>query len=172
MSIRVWTEDFNPFPEPKKGKVRSALKKPARSTTLAWKNVPYVRAKDAVQTRRMDQMAWKRTLADLLTPLDSALVKLLRQDGLLPDWSGKTCPRCQKGTLSKLQNKSVDGMPKHRCNRFGCQAYINPHHLHPIFVDGRGSVSTPLQTQSAMLFLLLNRVPHPVIHIHSSHFCM
>ncbi|CAK9077499.1 Uncharacterized protein SCF082_LOCUS37170, partial [Durusdinium trenchii] len=55
-------------------------------------------------------------------------------------------------------------MPRHRCNRFGCQAYLNPHHLHPIFVDGRGASHTPLQTQSALLFLLLNRVSHPAIH--------
>ena len=53
---------------------------------------------------------------------------------------------------------------RHRCNRKGCQSYINPHHLHPIFVDGRGSSHIPLQTQSALLFLLLNRVSHPAIH--------
>ena len=169
--ILAMVKNFNPFPEPKKGKVRSALKKPAKSKTSGWKKVPYVRAKDAVQTQRMDRVAWKRKLADFLTPSDSALVKLLRQDHLLHDWAGRTCPRCQKGTLSKLQNKSGEGMPKHRCSRFGCQAYINPHHMHPIFVDGRGSGSTPLQTQAAMLFLLLNRVSHPAIHriLHVNH---
>ncbi|CAK9085261.1 Chaperone protein DnaJ, partial [Durusdinium trenchii] len=49
----------------------------------------------------------------------------------------------------------------HGRNRW--DAYLNTHHLHPIFVDGRGASHTPLQTQSALLFLLLNRVSHPAI---------
>jgi hypothetical protein len=155
---------FNPFPDPKKGKGRSVLKRPAKAKTNAWKKVPYVRAKDAVQEQRMDRAAWKRKLTDFLQASDSQVVKLLRQDGLLQDWTGKICPRCEKGTLSKLQPNGGHGMPRHRCNRKGCQSYINPHHLHPIFVDGRGSSHTPLQTQSALLFLLLNRVSHPAIH--------
>ena len=59
----------------------------------------------------------------------------------------------------------------HRCNGFGCQAYINPHHLHPLFVDARGSSHTSLPTQSALLFLLLNRVPNATIHriLHINH---
>ena len=33
------------------------------------------------------------------------------------------------GTLSKLQLMLGTGMPRHRCSRKGCPAYINPHHL-------------------------------------------
>lgn len=155
---------FNFFPDPKKGKGRCALKRPARAKSNEWKKVPYVRAKDAVQKQRMDRTAWKRKLADLLQATDAQLIRLLREDRLLHDWTGKTCPRCGKGTLSKPQLMLGTGMPRHRCSCKGCQAYITPHHLHPIFVDGRGTGATPLQTQSALLFLLLNGISHPAIH--------
>ena len=119
---------------------------------------------DAVQQQRMDRTAWKRKLADLLQATDAQLIRLLREDRLLQDWTGKTCPRCEKGTFSKPQLMFGIGMPRHRCNCKGCRAYINPHHLHPIFVDERGTGATPLQTQSALLFLLLNGISHPAIH--------
>lgn len=38
-----------------------------------------------VQGQRMDQVLWKRKLADLLQASDTQLIKLLRQDGLLQD---------------------------------------------------------------------------------------
>ena len=162
---------FNFFPDPKRGKGRSVLKRPARAKTTQWKKVPYVRSKEAVQQQRMDRTSWKRKLADLLQATDVQLVRLLREDQLLHDWTGKTCPRCGKGRLSKAQLLLGASMPRHRCNRKGCQAYINPHHLHPIFKDATGASATPLQTQSALLFLLLNRIPHPAIHriLHINH---
>ena len=162
---------FNFFPDPKRGKGRSVLKRPARAKTTQWKKVPYVRSKEAVQQQRMDRTSWKRKLADLLQATDVQLVRLLREDQLLQDWTGKTCPRCGKGRLSKAQLLLGASMPRHRCNRKGCQAYINPHHLHPIFKDATGASATPLQTQSALLFLLLNRIPHPAIHriLHINH---
>ena len=163
--------NFNPFPDPKKGKGRSVLKRPAKSKTKAWKAVPYVRDKHAIQTQRMDRVAWKRKIGDFLMASDNALVKLLQADHLLPDWSGSKCPRCQRGKLSRLQAKAGEGMPKHRCNYYGCNAWINPHHLHPIFAEACGSGHTSLQTQSALLFLLLNRVPNASIHriLHTNH---
>ena len=162
---------FNFFPDPKRGKGRSVLKRPARAKTTQWKKVPYVRSKEAVQQQRMDRTSWKRKLADLLQATDVQLVRLLREDQLLHDWTGKTCPRCGKGRLSKAQLLLGASMPRHRCNRKGCQAYINPHHLHPIFKDATGASATPLQTQSTLLFLLPNRIPHPAIHriLHINH---
>ena len=110
-----------------------------------------------------DRIKWKRTIHELLGALDHKIVNLLLQDNLLCAWEGKVCPRCGKGSLSKLQ-KSSGHLPKYRCNAKACHVYLNPHHLHPLFVDGRGSGSTSLQLQAALLLLLLNRVPHPVIH--------
>ena len=161
---------FNPFPDPKKGKRRNLVKKPAKKNSQGWQSIPYVRAKDAVKMQRMDRVAWKRKLMDVLGASDKSLIKLLRADRLLHDWTGHTCPRCQMGKLSKLQHRT-DGGPRHRCNARGCQAYINPHHLHPLFVDGRGSGHTSLQVQCALLFLLLNRVPNAAIQriLHINH---
>ena len=83
----------------------------ARAKSNEWKKVPYVRARDAVQQQRMDRTAWKRKLADLLQATDAQLIHLLREDRLLHDWTGKTCPRCEKGTFSKPQLMLGTGMP-------------------------------------------------------------
>lgn len=63
--------------------------------------------------------------------------------------------------MSKLQ-RSVE--LRHRCSAKGCQVYINPHHLHPLFTDGRGTGRMSLQRQAALLFLKLNNIPHAAIH--------
>ena len=46
----------------------------------------------------------------------------------------------------------------------GCQAYLNPQHLHPLFLDARGSAATSLQRQAALLMLILNNVKYATIH--------
>ena len=156
---------FNPFPDPKRGKGRSVLKRPAAVKPASWKKVKYTRDTAGVGPTglRMDRIKWKRTIHELLGASDDKIANLLLQDSLLCAWEGKVCPRCGKGSLSKLQ-KSSGNLPKYRCNAKACHVYLNPHHLHPLFVDGRGSSSTSLQLQAALLLLLLNRVPHPVIH--------
>ena len=165
---------FNPFPDPKRGKARAAMKRPAAAKDKEWSSVPYVRgAEDEAEPARADQCKWSRSISELLTSTTSDLVEILREDGLLPSWENKVCPRCEKGTLSplRLDPAEPDEMPKHRCDRRGCQVYVNPHHLHPIFVEGRGSATSSLQQQAAMLLLLLNNVPHPAIHrlLHANH---
>jgi transposase-like protein len=157
---------FNPFPDPKRGKGRSVLKRPAAvKPASSWKKVKYTRDTAGVGPTglRMDRIKWKRTIHELLGASDHKIANLLLQDSLLCAWEGKVCPRCGKGSLSKLK-KSSGNLPKYRCNAKACHVYLNPHHLHPLFVDGRGSGSRSLQLQAALLLLLLNRVPHPVIH--------
>eukprot|EP00438_Fugacium_kawagutii_P028229 Skav214969 [mRNA] locus=scaffold124:285197:286465:- [translate_table: standard] len=157
---------FNPFPDPKRGKGgkgRSVIKRPAMKKSKAWKDVPYTRSsvKSMSSTgSRMDRAKWKRTLSDLLDVSEKALIKMLLADGLLSSWAGKLCPRCGKGKLSTLQGSN----PRHRCNRKKCQVYINAHHLHPLFVDGRGASALSLRTQAALLMLKLNNIPHAAIH--------
>jgi hypothetical protein len=92
---------FNPFPDPKKGKGRKVLKRPASVKSLAWKKVPYVRGARTVKARgvRKEQAHWKRTMTELLSCSDTQIVKTLIQDKLFPDWSGKVCPKCNKGSL-------------------------------------------------------------------------
>ena len=154
---------FNPFPDPKRGKGRAVLKRPAYQKNQAWKKVAYTRDKLGKELRA-DQHSWKRSLPELLAASESSLIKKLREDKLLPSWEKRLCPRCEKGTLSKLQPHPGSGALKHRCNHYGCQAYISPHHMHPLFVDGRGKSTTPLATQCCLLLLKLNNVSHAAIH--------
>ena len=90
---------------------------------------------------------------------------MLVKDKLLPNWKGKCCPRCKAGILSELKLHKPSGQYKHRCSSRNCHVWMSPHHLHPLFTDGRGTGATSLQDQSAMLLLKLLRVPHPAIHV-------
>ena len=112
---------------------------------------------------KLDRNLWKRSLTDILQASEEKLLKMLLQDGLFSSWYGKLCPRCGKGTMSKLQS-GVE--PRRRCSGSakGCPVYINPHHLHPLFTDGRGTGRMSLQRQAAPLFLKLNNIPHTAIH--------
>ncbi|CAK9010284.1 Uncharacterized protein SCF082_LOCUS10608 [Durusdinium trenchii] len=144
-----------------RGKGRSTLKRPASTKSSTWNKIAYTRdkAKDRI---RMDRTSWKRSLPELLHTTENDLIHKLREDRLLPCWKGHVCPRCEKGTLSTLVPHPSSGALN--CSARGCWAYISPHHLHPLFVDGRGASSTSLFTQSAILLLKLNNVFHPIIH--------
>ena len=152
---------------PKKGKRRAVQKRPASMKSKLWQGVSYIRDKDGVNPRgvRKDQVKWKRTLHDLLKASNSGIIRLLVADKILPNWTGKICPYCSKGTLSKLQVYARTGCLKHRCSRWKCQAWMNPHHLHPIFTEGTGSEAQPLQSQAALLLLKLHHVPQSTIHL-------
>ena len=138
-----------------------------------WQKVSYSPSDAAVPPSglRQVQVKWKRSLAELLTANTDGIVKKLRTDGLVPKWEGKACPHCGKGTLSKLKKKAAWHFPKHRCSAKKCKRYLNPHHLHPLFLEGHGSGSTSLQVQASLLFLLLNNIHHSVIHrfLHLNH---
>lgn len=163
---------FNPR-VPKRGKLRQVLKRPASAKHKEWQRVPYVRDPNAVHPGRADRQKWKRALPDLVKTSSASLVAMLRADGLLPKWEGALCPHCHRGSLGKLKPKTKEpgAIPKHRCSFWKCHVCINPHHAHPLFVEGTGNASTPLATQAAMLLLLLNRVPHAAIHrlLHVNH---
>lgn len=112
----------------------------------------------------MDRVSWKRSLPELLRATDNDLIYKLREDRIFARWEGHVCPRCEKGTLSVLKPRPSSGALKHRCSQRGCNAYISPRHLRPLFVDGRGSGCLPLSTQSSLLLMLLNNISHPAIH--------
>lgn len=164
---------FNPFPAPKKGKGRMVLKRPASQKTKAWKDVPYTRSTTQVGPRglRMEQTKWKRSLPEILHATDKGIIQMLMQDGLLWDWRGQTCPRCERGKLSGWVTQPKRPLPKVRCNSKNCRAYLNAHHLHPLFSEGDGVASSSLQTQAALLLLKLNNIQNPTIHrlLHLNH---
>ena len=152
---------------PKKGKLRSVQKRPATKKTKAWQAVKYIRENVAVGPRgvRKEQAKWKRTLLQLLMASNKDIVKMLVADRILPNWKNKVCPRCEAGSLSELKLHTPSGQYKHRCSSRACHVWINPHHLHPLFTDGRGTGAQSLQMRSSLLLMILLRVPHPSIHL-------
>ena len=122
---------------PKRGVQRFAQKNPATKKPAAYTKIDYVREKAAVASRgvHQEQMKSKRSLPELLKASDDEIIEMLLADGMLPDWTGKQCPRCDKGRLSKLiQHPGRSGL-RHRCSRKHCQVYISPTHLRPWFTD-------------------------------------
>ncbi|CAE7795509.1 unnamed protein product [Symbiodinium sp. CCMP2592] len=150
----------------KKGKLRKVQKRPAATKSSSWKSVKYVRGNVTVGSRgqRKDQVKWKRTLPQLLKANDYDIIKMLLADKLLMDLSGKLCPRCSSGTLSKLHTGGPHHL-KHRCNNYKCTAAITPYHLHPLFSECMGPQKQSLQMQSAMLLLKLHNVPQSTIRL-------
>ena len=107
---------------PKKGKLRMVLKRPSATKTRDWKNVPYVREKNATPGRglRREQAKWKRTVPELLAASDVEIVNILLDDKLLVDWTGATCPSCGRGKLDDLAARPQKGDRfLHRCNAKG-----------------------------------------------------
>ena len=90
---------------PKKGKLRSALERPASTKSKDYMSVKYVRIPTAVgaRGRRQEQTKWRRTLPEFLSASNDAIVKMLTKDQILLDWKGRQCPRCERGTLSGLR---------------------------------------------------------------------
>ncbi|CAE7894029.1 unnamed protein product, partial [Symbiodinium necroappetens] len=151
----------------KKGKFRAAQKKPAIKKDKLWKDTPYVRDRLLVGPRgqRKDQVKWQRNLPELLMASNKKVITMLVADKILPKWKGKTCSHCEVGILSDLCVEKRTGLYKHRCSSRHCHQYVSPHHLHPVFTEGKGSASRSLQMQASLLLLKLLRVPHPTIHV-------
>ena len=93
------------------------------------------------------------------------IVQILIKDKILPDWSGKVCPKCNQGKLSLLKVNCGETVPMYRCCSKACQQRVHPHYLHPLFQACRGPEALSLQTQAALLLLLLLRVSQAAIHV-------
>ena len=83
----------------------------------------------------------------------------------MPDWSGKVCPKCNQGKLSLLKVNCGETVPMYRCCSKACQQRVHPHYLHPLFQACRAPEALSLQTQAALLLLLLLRVSQAAIHV-------
>jgi hypothetical protein len=133
--------------------------------TAAWKKVPYNRNTEPARFRR-SRAKWVRNLSDLLQATDKESIAMCQKDGTVPDWKGMVCPVCAEGEMGPLRKATEAVHPlKHRCSAKGCQAYINPHHAHPILVDARGQSASSLQQQTATMFCALAGVPQAACHI-------
>ena len=149
------------WPAPKKGKGRANLKRPAApmNSNLKIPFVPYVRVK-GVQTKFRKERARYGVSVHSLTNMSSAkLIAKLTQDGILPQWTGKTCPHCASARLGSLKFFAQKQVWVHRCSRKGCSCRVQPHDFHPIFFGGRGQSFTPLGHQAAVLLCAIAGVP-------------
>ena len=143
-------KNHSPFPAPKCATARalrkpaSILKKPASSTKL-----PYVCHGDPTTKTRNERVRWGISVQMLLKKKTLPLIKLLQKDGILPKM--KTCPHCGEQSLTSLQYSDIKGIYAYRCNSKACMRRVQPHSFHPIFVQGRNSI-TSLAIQASILF--------------------
>ncbi|CAE7420610.1 unnamed protein product [Symbiodinium natans] len=156
------------FPSAKKGKTRLLLKnnftkKPvgANAKTKLWQKTPYVQNGIVL---RMDRVRWKRNLKDFLNKDENRMVKILTEDGLLPDCSKMKCPFCNTSAVSPLQKRDILP-PRYRCRSRHCHKFILPHYLHPVFTSRNGSEGHSLSVQGSALLMRLAGVPLSSIHI-------
>ena len=153
------------LPSAKKGKTRMILKqkmhkKPSSKVTQskAWMSSPYIRS--GTKAPRVDRLKWKRSVQYLCSLTEKDAIEVLKNDGLMPTWEG-----APKAKVGPLQTRSSNGMPRYRCRRFGCQKFITPQHLHPLFTATRGPEGHSLGTQAAVLLLRLANVPLSSTHL-------
>ena len=144
---------WKPSIVPKKGKARMAFKRsPGRKTQSAtWVSVPYIRHGMKAMKSRKEREKWVKTLNDFLGVSEETLVPKLKQDKMLIEWEGRSCPHCNLGKLGPL--KKSCGRLGHRCNRGrSCEKMVRPHHLHPVFSEGSsGQSDTSLADQCMAL---------------------
>ena len=97
-----------------------------------------------------DRERWGLSVHKLMSMPYLALLSLLRQHKILPQWKGKKCPHCATGTLDKLTNyKGMKGWA-YRSRAKGCQRYVRQNDFHPIFQQGCGRSSTSLPMQASI----------------------
>ena len=153
------------FPEPKRGKRRSLIKKvPKRRPAvdrLVYASVPYVRHGRPSQTSRPELAKVSRSLEDLYTANDDQIVRLLLKDRILQHKAGKTCPHCSKGKLGKLKKVKGRGLV-YRCGK--CKKFVLPQEGHLILKKGFGPNSTSLQKQSAALLFAVQNADQSLTH--------
>ena len=147
-----------PWPAPKRRKARSLTKAfPAMKRKVP--KVAYVRDQKKVMKVDKRKMRWGRPVHMLASLQGRSLLRLLRSDGLLQKWEGKSCPRCGDGFLGDLYFDKVKQVWAHRCKKRGCQFRLQPHDYHPIFFAGSGVSQTSLSLQAAILCCALSGVP-------------
>ena len=145
-----------PWPAPKRGKARSLIK--AFPMKRKMPKVAYVRDQKTVMKVDKRKMRWGRPVHMLASLQGRSLLRLLRSDGLLQTWEGKSCPRCGEGSLGDLYF-GKEQVWLHRCRRKGCQVRVRPHYYHPIFFVGSGANNTSLSPQAAILCCAHSGVP-------------
>ena len=152
------------WPAPKRGKARALTKRPARKVKpMKFLKVPYVRHGTPTTRHHHERERWGRSIQLFMSMKYQSLIRLLRQDRVLPDWTKKPCPHCGHGALTKLAFIKSRKMWAHRCRVKACQRFVQPADFHPIFVAGAGNSKTSLQKQASILLCAVASVPQHCI---------
>lgn len=139
---------------PKRGKVRSLIKKPS-GKTKPMKNyhpVPYVRHGEGTNKNRTERQRWGHSISNFMNMRNKTLIRILTKEGILPDWTGKDCPHCGLGKLGKLIRHTSRDALAYRCGAKKCHKFVQAHDFHPIFFGGSGNSHTPLNVQVCALY--------------------
>ena len=147
------------WPAPKRGKARAVAKRPSQKVISKFAKIPYVRHGTPTTVSRPSRERWGRSIQQFASMKYPSLVRLLRRDQIIPEWSNRPCPHCGAGKLSKLTFYPYRKVWAHRCSAKFCQKYVQPHEFHPIFVQGAGASKTSLQTQASILLCATAAVP-------------
>ena len=132
-SLLAMVRNFNPFPDPKKGKACNVLKKLAGKKSSAWLNTPYQRHK---VRRRLPSQRSNKVVSQHHTAQGNG-----RRDpedldrGQIPAVLGRLriCPCCEKRVLGPLAARPQRDSKAHRCNQKAC------HNLSRLFTFTRSS---------------------------------
>ena len=152
------TKAVKNWPAPKRGKARSLMKSSKASSTAGRQSVPYVRCPGVQKLFDKRRGHCNRSVPMLAAMKGGALIRLLRDDGLLQKWEGQKCPSCSKGMMGQLYLDKGKSTWVHRCSAKACQKRLQPHDFNPIFFVGHGS-TTPLALQASILSCALAGVP-------------
>ena len=79
-----------------------ALKRPSKSKGNV-NDIPYNRDHPTPKTRN-SRVVWRRTIMDIIDCTEEDLVRMLVEDGILPEWEGSVCPHCNKGVVGPLRS--------------------------------------------------------------------
>ena len=143
---------------PKKGKRLLYVKKVVkRAGPPRAPDIPYVRTGRFGTKSRRERIPQRRSLQELLAANPRQIIRMLIEDNILHDKTGRKCPTCQNGRLGSLRKLGKRGW-QYRCNAKRCQKRYLAHESHPIFSTGFGPKQVSLQLQSAILLCLVNGV--------------
>ena len=157
MAKRIMKSSNKPWPSPKRGKARALTKRP--STSMKYVKVPYVRHGTPTTRNRSERERWGLSIHKFMTMRQPALLTLLRQHKLLPDWSKRLCPHCGQGKVTTLSYDKTRQTWVYRCRASTCHKFILPHDFHPIFIKNNWSSGTSLAMQASILLCAVAGVP-------------
>lgn len=97
------------------------------------------------------------------------LIWKLTKDGMLPAWTGQTCPHCGTGTLGRLHYFKEKGVWVHKRGRRQCKRRIQPHDFHLLFFHGSGNSYIQNLANKPQCFAVLLPVSQSLHALHLGH---